>query len=314
MEFFMIQRSILVAEDLENYTDVGQRRGTTVRSVAQDVSKILQEDLQLFYVEDLKTYPQKKIHHEKDLSSWHQEHELALQKLAKELSVRARPVIRSGAAAEEILKAVHQWPRPEMVIMGTQGHSGLEKFLEGSVAEEVILKAERPVMVLGPQSQEKFFSFKNHRPRRILVPTDLTRSSRPAEQYALSLAARLNAEVVLFHSVYEHLKRVHEASIISGFANFDMDRIYQKMTRDATFELDKKRARFRKIMGRCEFMIAESGKKVAEAVLQEVSQNYCMVVMGTHSKRNVLVRAFLGSTARDTILQSPIPIVVVHGH
>jgi nucleotide-binding universal stress UspA family protein len=310
----MIQRSILVAEDLENDTDVGQRRGTAVRSVAQDVSKLLHEDLQLFYVEDLKTYPQKKIHHEQDLPSWHQEHELALQKLAKELSVKTRPVIRSGTAAEQILKAIHQWPRPEMVIMGTQGHSGFEKFLEGSVAEEVILKAERPVMVQCPLSQEKLLGFKNKKPPRILLPTDFTRASRPAEYYALSLAARLNAEVVLFHSVYDHLKRVHEASIISGFANFDMDRIYQKMTRDATQDLEKKRARFRKVTGRGEFMIAESGQTIAEAVIQEAHQSYCMVVMGTHSKRNVLVRAFIGSTARDTILKSPIPIVVVHDH
>lgn len=310
----MIQRSIIVAEDLENYTETGQRRGKTVRRVALDVSKLLQEELQLFYVEDLKTYPQKKIHHEKDIPAWHQEHEAALKNLAKELSVKARPIIRSGAPAEEILKAIHEWPRPEMVIMGTQGHHGIEKFLEGSVAEEVILKSERPVMVLGPHSQEKFLGFKNQKPCRILVPTDLTRSSRPAEQYAMSLAARLNAEVVFFHSVFDHIKRVHDASIISGFASFDMERIFQKMTRDANSLLEKKRTRLRKIIGRCEYKIADSGKTLADALLQESSLNYCLIVMGTHSRRNALVRAFLGSTARDTILKAEIPVVVVHSH
>lgn len=310
----MLPRSILVAEDLENYTDEGRLRGKTVRNVAQDVSKLLHEELQLFYVEDLKTYPQKKIIHDKDVASWHSEHEVALEHLAKELSVRARPIIKSGAPAEEILKAIHTWPRPEMVIMGTQGHKGVERFLEGSVAEEVILKSERPVMVLGPHSQKKFFSFKQHRPRRILVPTDLSRSSRPAEQYGLSLAARLDAELVLFHSVFDYIKKVHDASIVSGFASFDMERIFQKMTRDAELLLEKKKRRFRKTIGHCEYIIAKQNKSISESLLEETLGNYCMVVMGTHSRRNALVRAFLGSTARDMILRAGVPIVVVHSH
>ncbi|WP_413288082.1 universal stress protein [Bdellovibrio sp. HCB337] len=310
----MIPRSILVAEDLENYTEEGRQRGRTVRNVAQDVSKLLQEDLQLFFAEDLKTFPQKKIHNEKDISAWHHDHEVALEELAKELSVKARPVLKYGAPAEEILKAIHSWPRPEMVIMGTQGHRGLERFLEGSVAEEVILKSERPVMVLGPYSQKKFFSFKKHRPRRILVPTDLSRSSRPAEQYGLSLAARLNAELVLFHSVFDYIKKVHDASIISGFASFDMERVFQKMTRDAESLLEKKKRLFRRTLGNCEYVIAQQNKSISEALLEESANNYCMVVMGTHSRRNALTRAFLGSSARETILQAEIPVVVVHSH
>lgn len=310
----MVPKSIIVAEDLESYTDEGRLRGRTVRNVAQDVSKLLHEDLQLFFVEDLNNYPQKKIHHEKDIASWHQEHEAALSTLAKELSVKARPVIRSGAPADEILKAIHAWPRPEMVIMGTQGRQGMERFLEGSVTEEVILKSERPVMVLGPHSQKMFFSFIKHRPRRILVPTDLSRSSRPAEQYGLSLAARLDAELVLFHSVFDYIKRVHDASIMSGFASFDLERIFQKMIRDAESILEEKKRNFRKTIRHCDYKIATENKIVSESLLQEISDNYCMVVMGTHSRRNALVRAFLGSTARDTIQHAGIPVVVVHSH
>jgi len=296
----MIPRSILVAEDLEHFTDQGQRRGKTVRGVAQDFSRLLREDLNLFYVEDSKQNPG--------------DHEKLLKQMAKEVSPRTRYEIHAGAPADEILKAVHHWPRPEMVIMGTQGHTGFDKILEGSVAEKVLLKSERPVMVIGPKAQEQFFRLGNSKRLKILVATDLTRESRPAEQYAKSLAARTGAEVTLFHSVFEKVKRVHEASIISGFANFDMDRIFQKMQRDAKDSLLLKRGRMRRSMVDCHFVIADPRQRLVETLLLEAAKDYCLIVMGTHSKRNALLRAFLGSTARDTILHAEVPVVIVHGH
>lgn len=310
----MIPRSILVAEDLDQFSEQGQRRGKTVRGVAQDFSRLLHEDLKLFYVEDLKNYPNKNIHNDPYFKTWQIQHERMLRDLAKEASGKTKFEIRAGSPADEILKAVHQWPRPEMVIMGTQGHIGFEKLLEGSVAETVLLNSERPVMVVGPHAQEKFFRLKDTKNLKILVPTDLDRESKPAEEYAMSLAARLGAEVTLFHSAYEKIKRVHEASIMSGFANFDLERIFQKMQRDAIDTLGLKRDRMRKSMVDCEFIVADPKRPLSEALMHEAAKNYCLIVMGTHSKRNALLRTFLGSTARDTILQAEIPVVVVHGH
>jgi nucleotide-binding universal stress UspA family protein len=212
--------------------------------------------------------------------------------------------MRSGAPSEEILKVIHEWPRPEMVIMGMQG----------SVAEEVVLKSERPVMVLGPHFQESYFRLKNYKPLRILIPTDLTRASRPAEQYALSLAARLGAELVFFHSVFDHIARVHEASVVSGFASFDLDRIFNKMTRDATTILENKKQRIKKIIPHCDYKVAEMGQRLTESLLRESTLNYCLIVMGTHSRRHALVRSFIGGTARETILNAEVPVVVVHSH
>lgn len=310
----MIPRSILVAEDLDNFSEHGQRRGKTVRGLAQDFSRLLHEDLKLFYVEDPKSYPNKNIHNDPYYKTWQIQHERMLKDLAKETSSRTKFEIRTGSPADEILKAVHQWPRPEMVIMGTQGHVGFEKMLEGSVAETVLLNSERPVMVVGPQAQEKFFRLKEAKNLKILVATDLSRDSKPAEEYAMSLAARTGAEVTLFHSAYEKIKRVHEASIMSGFANFDLERIFQKMQRDAKDTLTAKRDRMRISMVDCEYIVADPRKQLSEALMAEAAKNYCLIVMGTHGKRNALLRAFLGSTARDTILQAEIPVVVVHSH
>lgn len=294
----MIPRSILVAEDLDYFTDQGKRRGQTVRGVAKDFSRLLREEMSLFYVED-----------QQDL-----QHEKILKEIAKEVSGRTRYEIHTGSPSDEILKATRRWPRPEMVVMGTQGHTGLEKVLEGSVAETVLLKSVRPVMVIGPRAQEKLFRLGNSKHLKILVATDLTRESRPAEEYAMSLAARTGGEVTLLHSFFEKIKRVHEASIMSGFVSFDMDRIFQKMQRDAKADLMVKVAKMRKAMVDCHYVVSDPRKNLNEVLKDEISKSYSLVVMGTHSKRNALLRAFLGSTARDIILQSEVPVVIVHSH
>jgi len=302
----MISRLILVAEDLIQYTDQGERRGRAVRGVAQEFSRLLREDLKLFYVEG------------KEERKHSHDYEMNLKKLAKEVSSRTKYEIHTGSPAEEILKSIQVWPRPEMVIMGTQGHTGIEKLLEGSVAEQVLLKSHRPVMVLGPRVQERYqeknFRLESSKRLKILVATDLSRDSRLAEQYALSLAARTGGEITLFHSVYESIKRVQAASVTSGFASFDMERIFQKMQKDARASLSVKQGRIHRAMVDCNVIIADPNVRLSDALLAEADKGYSAIVMGTHSKRNALLRAFLGSTTRETILQAAIPVVIVHGH
>jgi nucleotide-binding universal stress UspA family protein len=47
------------------------------------------------------------------------------------------------------------------------------------------------------------------------------------------------------------------------------------------------------------------------AVFREAGQGYALVVMGTHG-RNAVLTAFFGSTARETILNAPVPVIIVH--
>ena len=54
---------------------------------------------------------------------------------------------RVGNIREEILALVQEWSA-DLIIMGTNGKSGLEHFLAGSVAESVIRNASCPVLVI----------------------------------------------------------------------------------------------------------------------------------------------------------------------
>ncbi|MDR1396869.1 MAG: universal stress protein [Desulfarculales bacterium] len=57
-----------------------------------------------------------------------------------------------GSVVEEIIAAANE-QNVDLIIMGTQGRTGLERILLGSVAEQVIKIAPVPVMTIRPQPQ-----------------------------------------------------------------------------------------------------------------------------------------------------------------
>jgi nucleotide-binding universal stress UspA family protein len=79
----------------------------------------------------------------------------ALAQRAAELAVKniaARSVVKVGAAWSEILRLATA-EHADMIVMGTQGRTGLERFLLGSVAERVIRQAPCPVLTVRPPTE-----------------------------------------------------------------------------------------------------------------------------------------------------------------
>ena len=195
--------------------------------------------------------------------------------------------------------------------MGTQGRKGLKRLLIGSVAEEVIRHSKRPVMVIGPIAQELDRELSGQKQLKILVPTDLGKNSRAAEEYALSLAKRIRARVTLYHCLWDNINAIIVNSAYSGMAPYNLDAIIDESRADAVETMKRKSGFFQKHGVPCEYKI--EGKTIISqcAAYQESESGYSLVVMGTHG-RNALLNAFFGSTARETILNAPIPVIVVH--
>src|SRR5690242_4960284 len=60
---------------------------------------------------------------------------------------RADCELRDGDARRAILDAAAEW-RPDLVVMGSHGRSGLQRFLLGSVSDSVVRHAPRSVEVV----------------------------------------------------------------------------------------------------------------------------------------------------------------------
>ena len=74
-----------------------------------------------------------------------------LGKLSDRPSIDVRPVLRHGLPRQEILE--HQAEQPaDLVLLGTHGRSGFERFLLGSVASEVLRRLDAAALVVPPSS------------------------------------------------------------------------------------------------------------------------------------------------------------------
>jgi nucleotide-binding universal stress UspA family protein len=303
-------RSILVADDIENQTASGKQRSQAISKIASSLAQRLKSGIDLMFVEDLTTYPAGKLGSFRFLE-WHSQHEERLKELGKQFTLPVSCFVKSGSPAEQILKVVRSRSAPELVVMGTQGRKGLKRLLIGSVAEEVIRHSKRPVMVIGPLAQELNRDLPGQKQLKILVPTDLGRNSRAAEEYALSLAKRIRARVTLYHCLWDNINAIIVNSAYSGMAPYNLDAIIDDSRGEAVEIMKRKTDFFQKHGVPSDYKVEEQTITSQCAVYQECESGYSLVVMGTHG-RNALLNAFFGSTARETILNAPVPVITVH--
>ncbi len=87
----------------------------------------------------------------------------------------------------------------DLIVVGTRGRTGLGKLVLGSQAEEILRRAEVPVLTVGPGVHpEKWPSGKF---ASIVLATDFGPASQTAMRYALSFAEENQAKLTLMHVV-----------------------------------------------------------------------------------------------------------------
>lgn len=98
----------------------------------------------------------------------------------------------------------------DLIVLASHPRSSLEMFLDGSVAEYVFRRATCPVLTIGPEVQND--AWPGGKLSTILYSTDFLADSARAVQYALSLARKNDASLVLFHVLHGVARKyLHEA-------------------------------------------------------------------------------------------------------
>ena len=72
------------------------------------------------------------------------------EKLARDSGITYEKMIVEGNPASEILKIAEE-SKKDIIVMGSIGKTGLEKFLLGSVAEKVVRNSKVPVLIIPPR-------------------------------------------------------------------------------------------------------------------------------------------------------------------
>jgi len=210
---------------------------------------------------------------------------------------RANAVVRQGAVVNEILAEAQTLPA-DLIVMGTHGLGGVERFVLGSVTETILRKAPCPVFtvprgsVSAPLTPGPF--------RTILVPVDFSPLSLDAVSLALSLAEESGKKLILLY--------VHdwpaERSVLPA-VQADLRRTREAAVRELHAIIPPDARQW------CECAELTATGHADEEILRVAGANSVdLIVMGVHSKNSINVAVF-GSTVNQVVRAATCPVLTV---
>ena len=206
---------------------------------------------------------------------------------------------RAPRPALGILTYARAW-RADLLVMGTHGRQGLDRLLLGSVAEEVVRRADCPVLTVRPDAVQT-----PHALRRVLAPVDFSPSSWLAVAYAEHLAALSGAQLDLLH-VVETLPTYGLVDIPPAFPppSGEVEAEAHEALRDLAREAGGPRPAL------ATHVLA--GHPTIGVLQAAASLCPDLIVLPTHG-RSGLKRLVLGSVAEQVVRRATCPVLVVRG-
>jgi nucleotide-binding universal stress UspA family protein len=225
------------------------------------------------------------------------------QRMRTALDDKVRSVVGSGEVTvfveqgvdyAEIIRRAEAWSA-DLLVVGSQGHTGLPRLLLGSVAERVVRYASCPVLVVRPGPERAIDG-----QHCVLVATDLSDPSLPAVAAGVEEARRLGARLVVAHSL-DLSESVWGAAVGNLFGSTPVvpSEEVQRSVRDAM------RTTLRQALdqlGATGEVAVLDGSPASAVVRYATELNAGLLVIGTHG-RTGLARVALGSVA-DRIVRT----------
>jgi nucleotide-binding universal stress UspA family protein len=199
--------------------------------------------------------------------------------------------LKTGDPATAIL-AQAEALRTDVIVMGTHGRAGVNRWLLGSVTNQVLRRAPCPVLTVSPAAQTE--------PRpdkggvgRILCALDLHESSGRTLAHALSLGRAMGAPVTVLH--------VLDAGIAAPAPS-----IFAASARERLHELVA--AHGAPGCAVAELVVPGHARRQILRVAKDEKAG--LIVLGVHG-RGPVDRLFLGSTADHVVRHAPVPVLTV---
>jgi nucleotide-binding universal stress UspA family protein len=192
-------------------------------------------------------------------------------------------VLEDGIPAQQILAFVESFETP-FVVMGTHAVGGMERFILGSTAEEVLRQAHYPVVTVGPH----VFSPPKNGPflRRILFATDFSEASLAVVPGLSALQKAARAQLQILHVSADYAPEVAETQ--------EFDSVRQLLGAD----------------GGAEYVVLH-GANIAQAVVNEAERYPAdLVVLGV-KRASAFVAHVAPKTAFQVIAASPCAVLTV---
>jgi len=212
----------------------------------------------------------------------------------------AQILVNEGDVAGEILAEARSG---DLLVVGTHGRTGVDRVLLGSVAEYVVRRSPRPVLVVPPPAPEATEPVPSLF-QEIVVGVDFSEPSVRALAFAVSLAQEADAHLTVLHVVKSprgrgtHADGKEETETHAGGPQPSAEaRLHDLVPADARVYCHV-------------FERVETGTPGPEILRVAAERRAGLIVMGVHG-HGVLGRLFVGSTTLDVVRRAGCPVLTV---
>ena len=216
----------------------------------------------------------------------------SLQSKVQATGVTVQWELRAGDVYDEIKRAI-QAHRPDLIVMGTHGRRGPERWFMGSTTEKLLRHSPVPLVTISASGEK---AFGTPRFRRILVTTDFSDGTADALAYAFSVAQENESQVTLLHVLHDvsvDLSGRYRESLLNGVRK-QLDELVPPEAKNWCDIVTK----------------VETGVpyRIIHRILED--EKVDLLIMNIHGK-GMLDRALLGSTAERVVRAATCPVMMI---
>jgi len=209
--------------------------------------------------------------------------------------LRTRAIVKSGDVRDELLGVVKD-ENADLLVMGTHGRRGVERFFLGSTTENMLRKVAIPILTVSERGSSGRMESPFDPPfRRILYASDLSEASAAGLRYCADFARSLEARITMLY-----VMDVPQGTVFDGRTKARaqlLDRLNAAIAGSDCAGLDVK---------------AEVGEGHAHTeILKCAERDSADLVVLNLQSHTVLERALLGSTAERVIRSASIPVLSI---
>ncbi len=215
-----------------------------------------------------------------------------LEVMVKAAGVAVERELIVGDPFDEIKRMIEN-VKPDLIVMGTHGRRGVERWFMGSTTEKLLRHSPVPLVTISAAGEK---AYNVPRFRRILVTTDFSDGTPDALAHAFSVAQENESHVTLLHVVHDvsaELSGKYHRSLIDGIAK-QLDGLIPAEAK-TWCDIDTR---------------VEAGVPYRIILRTLEDEKIDLLVMNIHGK-GMLDRALLGSTAERVVRASPCPVMMI---
>jgi nucleotide-binding universal stress UspA family protein len=196
----------------------------------------------------------------------------------------------------------------DLLVLGTHGRSGFERWVLGSVTEKVLRKACCPVLTV-PRSVGDVVPVGPIVFRRIVCAIDFSDCSMHALEYAMSLARESHAQLTVVHVIElppDVPREVHETVLAGPRSLREYIMLAEEEGRARLTDAVPDHVRASATVD----TVLTAGKPYREILRVAAEHGADLLVAGVHG-RGALDRMFFGSTAQHLVRQASCPVLTL---